>query len=179
MGMKAGLTLGAAVAIGVGIWFAVASSSLPSKAPPMSENATTTEDLACNGDAMLCPDGSAVGRVAPSCQFAACPSPNATSSILTTYLGGSPTGLNVTVNPREIISDSRCPVGVQCIWAGTVEVRAAVSTQVAHGEHVFTLGEPRTFGNFSVTLVNVTPSPKAGEQIPESSYRFTFEVKKR
>lgn len=31
--------------------------------------------VACTMDAKLCPDGSSVGRVAPSCEFAPCPSP--------------------------------------------------------------------------------------------------------
>lgn len=134
---------------------------------------------ACTADAKLCPDGSAVGRQGPNCEFTACPSADATSTILTTYLDGSPTGLNVTVQPKEIISDSRCPQDVQCIWAGTVEVRTVLSTQVSHGEHILTLGKPQVFGDYTVTLINVTPAPKAGEEIPESSYRFTFEIKKR
>lgn len=29
--------------------------------------------VACTEDAMICPDGSAVGRVPPTCEFAACP----------------------------------------------------------------------------------------------------------
>jgi hypothetical protein len=31
------------------------------------------EPVACTADAMLCPDGSAVGRIPPECEFAACP----------------------------------------------------------------------------------------------------------
>ncbi|MBI2024641.1 MAG: tryptophan-rich sensory protein [Candidatus Harrisonbacteria bacterium] len=33
------------------------------------------EWVACTQDAKLCPDGSYVGRVGPSCEFAACPNP--------------------------------------------------------------------------------------------------------
>ena len=36
------------------------------RSPPGSE-------VACTADAMLCPDGSAVGRVPPTCEFAPCP----------------------------------------------------------------------------------------------------------
>lgn len=36
---------------------------------------TTPVGVACTMDAKICPDGTAVGRVAPSCEFAACPSP--------------------------------------------------------------------------------------------------------
>lgn len=30
------------------------------------------EPMACTADAKICPDGSAVGRVGPSCEFAEC-----------------------------------------------------------------------------------------------------------
>lgn len=33
---------------------------------------------ACTADAKICPDGSAVGRTGPNCEFAACPQANAT-----------------------------------------------------------------------------------------------------
>ena len=33
------------------------------------------EPVFCTQDAMLCPDGSYVGRVAPNCEFAQCPIP--------------------------------------------------------------------------------------------------------
>ncbi len=132
----------------------------------------------CNADGLICPDGSTVGRTGPKCEFAACPPADTKVGTVTTYLGGRATALNLTVNPREVVSDSRCAEGVQCIWAGTTEVRAAVETKVAHGEHVFKLGEAKTVGDFSVTLTEVTPYPKAGEPIAESSYRFTFTIEK-
>lgn len=31
------------------------------------------ENIGCTMEAKICPDGSAVGRVAPNCEFAACP----------------------------------------------------------------------------------------------------------
>lgn len=44
----------------------------------VSNKASTTENndnqVVCTADAMQCPDGSFVGRVGPSCEFAACPS---------------------------------------------------------------------------------------------------------
>lgn len=41
------------------------------------ESAGAPEPVACTMDAKICPDGSAVGRVGPSCAFEACPPPNA------------------------------------------------------------------------------------------------------
>ncbi len=139
---------------------------------------TTTEAWVCNGDAKICPDGSAVGRTGPTCEFVECPSVDASSDTVSTYLGGRVTRFNLTVNPQEVISDSRCPKDVQCIWAGTVEVRTVVSSQTGHGELTFKLGEPQTVGDFTVTLIEVTPETEADVTIPEHGYWFTYEIKK-
>lgn len=40
------------------------------------EHEPIPEPVACTMDAKMCPDGSAVGRTAPSCAFARCPFPN-------------------------------------------------------------------------------------------------------
>jgi len=39
------------------------------------KSSTKPQNLACTQDALLCPDGSSVGRIPPSCQFAPCPTP--------------------------------------------------------------------------------------------------------
>ncbi|MFA5134527.1 MAG: hypothetical protein WC505_01930 [Patescibacteria group bacterium] len=43
---------------------------------PTNSNTNTpanTNAVACTMEAKLCPDGSAVGRTGPNCEFAACP----------------------------------------------------------------------------------------------------------
>jgi hypothetical protein len=171
-----GAVLVVAVAVGLGVY----TFGLKPVSAPLGDNtATTTAMWACNADAMLCPDGSSLGRTGPSCQFPACPPPDAIFAKAETYLGGRDGGLGITINPREVVSDSRCPKDVQCVWAGTVEVRAAVESKVGHGEHIFTLGEPRMVGNVEVTLVEVRPSSAKEAQNPETGYWFVFELKKR
>lgn len=130
---------------------------------------------ACQADAMVCPDGSAVGRQGPNCEFAPCPTADITPSSVTTHISGSTTVLGVSISPEEIVSDSRCPLGATCIWEGTVEVRTVLATPVAHGEHVLTLGQPIGFGDYTVTLVEVSPEKAEGE-IQDSAYRLTFDV---
>src|SRR3989344_1128650 len=90
--------------------------------------------VACTQEAKLCPDGSAVGRTGPNCEFAECPDVNPSPTPTPTptpvptpaAFGKSTTlaineqvkftdGLNVTLAE---INDSRCPEGVMCIWAG-------------------------------------------------------------
>jgi hypothetical protein len=173
MGMKR-------VAIFVGVLAVIgAAAYLVSEYKSIEPSDTVPQSWECNADAKVCPDGSSVGRTGRECQFAACPDPNAMSATLTTYMDGKATGLNVTIQPRELVSDSRCPKGVGCAWIGTVEVRAALSTQVAHGEHVFVFGEPHIFGDFKITLTEVIPVRESTKEIPISSYRFTFTVEKQ
>ena len=44
--------------------------------------ATTQNIVACTMDAKLCPDGSAVGRTAPKCEFAPCPTTDSATKCL-------------------------------------------------------------------------------------------------
>ena len=135
--------------------------------------------VGCTEEAKMCPDGSTVGRTGSKCEFADCPVPDTKSATVNTSLGQKVTGLNVSVTPRAIVSDSRCPSDVVCVWAGTVSVRVIVAGDVANGEHVFTMNEPITFGAYTVTLTTVSPYPKSGEKIVDSAYRFVFEIKKK
>jgi hypothetical protein len=44
------------------------------------DNADGDDPVACTADAKICPDGSSVGRVAPDCEFAACPADDSDDS---------------------------------------------------------------------------------------------------
>ena len=172
---KTAAIISIAIALGaVAMFFLFGFDTSRSKMPTQE----TPQAYECNADAKICPDGSSVGRTGPKCEFAACPSLDRTEATVTTFLGGSATAMNVTLQPKQVVSDSRCAEGVQCIWAGPVEVRTVMSTQVSHGEQVLTPGARVQFGDFFVTLTDVTPYPKAGIEIPESSYRFTYKIEK-
>lgn len=42
----------------------------------ISKYSAPIEQIACTMEAKLCPDGSAVGRIGPNCEFAECPTAN-------------------------------------------------------------------------------------------------------
>jgi len=130
---------------------------------------------ACTKEAKACPDGSYVAIQGPGCEFAACPVVEETLTLVTTALGDSAIAMGVTVSPQAIISDSRCLADVECIRAGTVEVSTTITSTVEHGENVLTLGVPQTFGDYTVSLVEVSPA-KTQADIPPTDYRFTYEV---
>jgi hypothetical protein len=88
--------------------------------------------------------------------------------------------LGVKVVPLEVLEDSRCPIGVECIVAGTVRVRALLSSGLGTAEQIFTLGEVITTETEEVALIDVKPKAiLLNESIETAEYRFIFEIKKR
>ncbi|HEY4488484.1 MAG TPA: hypothetical protein VJB97_03120 [Candidatus Paceibacterota bacterium] len=151
-------------------------------------SSSTEESLICTADAKMCPDGSFVSRIGPNCEFAECsaesnsPGENTDTRngvVLETRVNQGASGLDVKVIPIEVIEDSRCPIGVQCVWAGTVKVRVQLISGMGTSEQVFELNAPITTESEIVELIAVEPTPYAGVEISQSEYRFTFKVTKR
>jgi hypothetical protein len=80
----------------------------------------------------------------------------------------------VRVKPLALVEDSRCPQGVQCVWAGRVRITAAVTTSSGTSTRELTLGQPASVAGGSLTLVEVQPARRADRTIAKSDYRFTF-----
>ena len=160
--------------VGAGLYGAVAAGSFFFTEP-------APDTVVCTADAMQCPDGSYVGRSGPRCEFV-CPEPATSTPAATTVqttIGKSVHALDVDIVPLEVVSDSRCPIDVECIWAGTVELKANVRSGLGTSNVVFTLGKPITTEAEQITLVHVLPAPKQNTTIAPSAYIFVFEVNKR
>lgn len=92
-------------------------------------------------------------------------------------LGQQTTIGGVLITPLELVEDSRCPVDVQCIQAGTVRVRVAINA--LSRDFTFTLGEPQTVGDATITLSAVSPTEKYSTiTVLPDEYLFVFTVKK-
>ena len=91
--------------------------------------------------------------------------------------GGS--ALGVRVIPHEVLEDSRCPIDVTCIQAGTVRVRATLESGLGTADQEFELNQPITTEAESVTLTQVGPPREEGVMIDESNYVFYFRIEKR
>ncbi len=141
--------------------------------------ATTTDKpggpVACTADAKLCPDGSAVGRVGPNCEFAECPRSN-DNTVSTREIGKEILINGLGITPLMVTQDSRCPTDVTCVWAGTVELRVKLMSADSSEEVVLTLGTPHTFGTKQITLQTVRPAPNSEVEIKPGDYKFTFSV---
>jgi hypothetical protein len=81
----------------------------------------------------------------------------------------------------DVTGDSRCPQGVECIWAG--QVSCAVEITKYDIVNQLTLSDSagsgastgQDFQNYQI-LFSVTPSPTAGKTIAGDDYRLTLTV---
>jgi hypothetical protein len=86
----------------------------------------------------------------------------------------------------EVLEDSRCPVDVQCIQAGTVRVKTSVTRNASGNQYTteFKLGQVLSVASTereigTLLLTEVQPIKKSTVQINSSDYIFTFKMEKR
>lgn len=133
--------------------------------------------VACTMEAKLCSDGSYVGRTGPNCEFTACPEvqikEETTASLNQKILNGG-----VFITPLEVVSDSRCPVDVQCIWAGEVTLKIGLEKGDVSKEVTLKqlTGGVVIFEGNEVSLTGVTPENNTKKPLNKVDYKFTFKV---
>lgn len=141
-----------------------------------NKNLPGDEPVFCTADAKLCPDGSYVGRTGPKCEFAKCPSSEIKEGTAAS-IGETILNNGIKITPLLVVSDSRCPSDVTCIWAGEVTLNVRLESETKNEEVVLKLQTPTTFDGRDITLTEVSPGTISTKTIDESDYRFTFEVK--
>jgi hypothetical protein len=105
--------------------------------------------------------------------------PAPTSLVLTASLNQKVAGLGVSLRPVSVTEDSRCPVGVQCVWAGTVKVQTVVGSGLGESTMTLELNKSITTEAEIVTLILVSPNRNANQPPVPADYRFAFKVEKR
>lgn len=103
----------------------------------------------------------------------------------TLYLGQTAmiTGENLEIRFAEVISDSRCPQGVQCVWAGEASCLTYVTqTQASSPPYKLVLVQSggadsaeQTFDRHVVKF-RLEPYPVAGKATPSSERRLVMTV---
>lgn len=86
----------------------------------------------------------------------------------------------------SILDDSRCPQGVQCVWAGRAIAGITFSQNGEMQNGALVMGDPAgtsysnqaTFGDFTVRLNQVRPHPVAEQKIQPKDYSVELEIKK-
>lgn len=81
----------------------------------------------------------------------------------------------------EFIEDSRCPVDVDCIWAGNAKIKVRVTSRGV--SRVLTLntmdtGKADIAHGYKFRLTGLTPVPRSNVRINPSSYVATIEAEK-
>jgi hypothetical protein len=81
----------------------------------------------------------------------------------------------VHVIPLAILEDSRCAAGTQCVWAGTVRIRAQVTGSTGASQtREMKLGEPLALPEGALTLVEVYPDKRKDTKLYPEEYRLGF-----
>jgi hypothetical protein len=84
----------------------------------------------------------------------------------------------------RVAADSRCPTGVDCVWAGNAEVLVEVSAGGARGRRTLSLntnagGERPVevkYRRYTVRLVALSPYPQSARKIRQGEYVATLLV---
>ena len=90
-------------------------------------------------------------------------------------------GFDVSLTFEAVREDSRCPIGVSCVWAGDAVVAITVDDTGGDAEAI----ELHTNARFDleaaidghiVRLVELSPTPRRGSTIPVDRYEATLVV---
>ncbi len=92
-------------------------------------------------------------------------------------------GENLKIRFIEIVSDSRCPQGAVCIWAGEAKCRIEIEYSGVVYREVFTepglSPPPRTdFQKYEITF-NLLPYPQVGKETQGGDYRLSLVFNKK
>lgn len=83
------------------------------------------------------------------------------------------------VTPLDMVEDSRCPEGVECIWAGRVRLKVVLVEGGQRSEPVLTMNEPLITSGGALILIATHPYPSVTAKYAKSAYRFTLRLDRR
>ncbi len=117
------------------------------------------------------------------CSIFACQDNTASGREFTLSIGQTVaiSGEDLKITFLEVTSDSRCPSGVTCIWAGEVvcAVRIEEGTQTSIVDFIQSGNtndySQMTYGNHRYTF-KVEPYPISGQEISDKDYRLILAV---
>ena len=95
----------------------------------------------------------------------------------------------ITIKFVEVVEDSRCPTGLNCVWAGRAIVKAEVVTDGKKEEKTLIFGEVRPGEDKNTTLystneflvkgITLDPYPDAENNNEETEYVLLMRKEKR
>ncbi len=85
---------------------------------------------------------------------------------------------DLTLTPRRVTEDSRCPMNARCVWAGRIVVETQIDGTDWQEVVPLTLGERSAVRGYFFEMVSAEPSRMAGsgtDPLQPEDYRFAFE----
>ena len=89
----------------------------------------------------------------------------------------------LTLKFVTVLEDSRCPEGVQCVWEGNARIELTAA-KAGNDRSSFELNTNDRFPveaqylDYTITLTDLKPYPKAAEQIQMQDYKVALEIRK-
>ena len=92
---------------------------------------------------------------------------------------------NIWVRFTEVTVDSRCPINVQCIWAGQAKIVVTIGKESKPiGDFILTSGGSPELAvqnfasNYNIKLVDLQPAPVSGSQTQKLAYIAALMISK-
>jgi len=90
------------------------------------------------------------------------------------------TDFNISILLDSVLTDSRCPIGMECIWAGNASVRFIFSSSNITKPFILnTLTSFRTdtlIEGYRIKLIDLIPYPQAELVIQQVDYKAEIEI---
>jgi hypothetical protein len=108
--------------------------------------------------------------------------PTSDENELIVGIGKSEFIANTRVEVRfvDVVEDSRCPEGVECIWAGNARIRIEISRDSeSKVQYELETNGPNTaavFDGLRISLKTLAPYPKADKAICTADYKATLTI---
>ena len=79
---------------------------------------------------------------------------------------------NISIRMDSVVNDSRCPIPMECFWAGIAEVRFIFKSE--NQETKFNLNttthRDTVLNGYKITLIDLLPYPVANRKLSQSEY---------
>lgn len=111
---------------------------------------------------------------------AALAKPDAEGRLELALSGKAEIGPGLLLTLENVVSDSRCPVDVTCVWAGEIRIALAVDPSQGEGARsefeLATTAPKATVRGLDVELLGAEPAPHSKKPIAPADYRISLRV---
>jgi hypothetical protein len=88
----------------------------------------------------------------------------------------------LTIKFVTVVEDSRCPVDVNCVWAGNAKIQVKVTDHRGRTKimELNTNAEPKVdqLGRYAISLMNLTPKPTQNRKHTPSRYNARLSIQR-